>query len=145
MTLPPSPVPAGPLDIIRSRRRHSDLHNPATPVTPPPRPQRATSETALVRYHQTSSSSSRNQSPSPGRRGYSPRILHANTRNFSPSFLGLRPDNIWIRLTTTFEAVPEDVPSSPVTPTRMFAATSAQVQAGPDLEELQTEVNTGHT
>jgi len=146
MTLPLSPAGSPSREIIitgtRRSRRLSEQFHPANTTTIPSTPnhQRAASETAVVRYRQNSPSSSRDYSPSPGRRTFSPRILHAHNRNFSPSFLGLRADNIWSKLTTAFESVPEHLPSNPVTPIRMFAASSAQAQAGPDLEELQTEV-----
>lgn len=146
MTTPPlSPTassPSGARDIedtLRSRRRVSAADFHPAPVTPSSRHQRAASETALVRYRQSPSPSPGSQSPSSGRLPITPRVLHTNNRNFSPTFLGLRA--FWTRLSTTFESVPEHVPGSPVTKAPMFAASSAQAQAGPDLEELQTEVN----
>jgi len=135
----PSIISSIGINTRRTRRLSEQIHHPANIATIPTH-QRAVSETAVVRYRQNSASSSRDHSPSPRRLTFSPRILHASNRTFSPSFLGLRADNIWTKLSTTFESVSENTPTSPVTPTKMFTASSAQAQAGPDLEELQTEV-----
>ncbi len=59
------------------------------------------------------------------------------TRNRNSTFLGLDGDTFWTRLSSTFD----QHSSEPVSLRRMFGvASQPQIQAGPDLEEIQTEV-----
>jgi len=59
------------------------------------------------------------------------------TGNRNSTFLGLDGDTFWTRLSSTFD----QHSSEPVSLCRMFGvASQSQIQAGPDLEEIQTEV-----
>lgn len=59
------------------------------------------------------------------------------TRNRNSTFLGLDGDTFWTRLSSTFE----HHSGEPGSVRRMFGAViQSQIQAGPDLEDIQTEV-----